>query len=224
MGRLVEAKIQRPDPGPAGGVCHAGHHHFRPPVLGEVGGGVGLPVQRSNLRADGLTGTGVRSASPDARILGGAITGGTTGIDVAAATSISGTSIRLTDHGIRAQSTGLVHADDVDVNAVSVGIDTGEASPFLLTRSHVHALEAVRGTLTAEGTNDLSLPPLNLLGAIGIPLVLLAVTLQAVAALRGRRFGGDARRTPPALPAAAAQASPATAPVRGAPDASASAA
>ena len=92
-----------------------------------------------------------------------------------------------------------MHADDVDVDAVSVGIDTGEQSPVLLTRSHVHALEAVRGdALTAEGTNDLSLPPLNLLGAIGIPLVLLAVALQVIAALRGRRFGGDARRTPPA--------------------------
>ena len=125
-----------------------------------------------DLRADGLTGTGVRSASPDARILGGAITGGTTGIDLTAATSISGTSISLTDQGIRAESTGLVHADDVDVDAVSVGIDTGDAGPFLLTRSQVHALEAVRGTLTAEGTNDLSLPPLNLLGAIGIPLIL----------------------------------------------------
>jgi len=181
-------------------------------------------VVLQDLRADGVSGTAIRSASPDARILGGTITGGSTGIEVAAPTSISGTAIRLTDHGIRAQSPGLVHADAVDVDAVSVGIDTGEASPFLLTRSHVHALEAVRGTLTAEGTNDLSLPPLNLLGAIGIPLVLLAVTLQAVAALHGRRFGGDARRTPPALPAAAAQASPATAPVRGAPDASASAA
>jgi hypothetical protein len=177
-----------------------------------------------DLRAEGLTGTAIRSASPDARILGGNIAGGSTGIDVAAPTSISGTAISLTEQGIRAQSTGLVHADAIDVDAVSVGIDTGETSPFLLTRSRVHALEAVRGTLTAEGTNDLSLPPLNLLGAIGIPLVLLAVTLQAVAALRGRRFGGDARRTPPALPASATEADPVTAPVRGAPDASASAA
>ena len=63
----------------------------------------------------------------------------------------------------------------------------------------MHALEAVRGTLTAEGTNDLSLPPLNLLGAIGIPLILLAVSLQVIAALRGRRFGGDTRRIPPGL-------------------------
>jgi hypothetical protein len=67
-----------------------------------------------------------------------------------------------------------VRADDVDVDAMSVGIDTGAASPFLLTRSQVHALEAIRGTVKAEGTNDLSLPPLNLLGVIGIPLILLA--------------------------------------------------
>jgi Right handed beta helix region len=175
------------------------------------------------LRADGLTGTGVRSASPDARILGGAITGGATGIDVAAATSISGTSIRLTDQGIRAASTGLVHADDVVVDAVSVGIDTGDA-PVLLTRSQVHALEAVRGTLTAEGTNDLSLPPLNLLGAVGIPLVLLAVSLQVIAALRGRRFGGDTRRIPPALPGASGPAAEARRPSPALPDAPAHAA
>ncbi len=177
-----------------------------------------------DLRADGLTGTGVRSASPDARILGGAITGGTTGIDLAAATSISGTSIRLTDQGIRAESTGLVHADDVDVDAVSVGIDTGVASPFLLTRSQVHALEAIRGTVNAEGTNDLSLPPLNLLGAIGIPLVLLAVSLQVIAALRGRRFGGDIRRVPPALPGASAATADARRPSPALPDAPAHAA
>ena len=120
--------------------------------------------------------------------------------------SISGTSISLIDQGIRAQSTGLVHVDDVDVDAVDVGIDTGGTSPVLLTRSRVHALEAVRGTLTAEGTNDLSLPPLNLLGAVGIPLILLAVVLQAVAAARGRRYGGDTRRKPPGPPAAGAPA------------------
>jgi len=98
------------------------------------------------------------------------------------------------------ESTGLVHADNVDVNAVSVGIDTGGTSPVLLTRSQVHAFEAIRGTVDAEGANDLSLPPLNLLGAIGIPLIVIAVGLQGLAALRGRRYGGDLRRKPPILP------------------------
>ena len=171
-------------------------------------------VVLQDLRADALSGTAVRSASPDARIVGGTIAGGSTGIDVAAPTSISGTSISLTEQGIRAQSPGLVHVDGVDVNAVDVGIDTGGTSPVLLTRSRVHALEAVRGTVTAEGANDLSLPPLNLLGAIGIPLVALAVALQAVAALRGRRFGGDKRRKPPTPPAAPTTAGPPTMPAR----------
>jgi hypothetical protein len=156
-----------------------------------------------DLRADGVSDDAVRSSSPDARIVGGRIAGGATGIAVDAATTISGTSIALVDEGIRTYSPVLVHADDVDVNAASVGINTAAGSPFLLTGSRVHALEAVRGTLDAQGTNDLSLPPLNLLAAIGVPLVLLAVVLQGVAALRGRRFGGDARRTPPTLGSAA---------------------
>jgi hypothetical protein len=154
-------------------------------------------VVLQDLTVDGVADDAVRSSSPDARIVGGRIRGGTTGIVVDAPATISGTSIGLVDEGLRTQSPGLVHADDVDVDAASVGINAEVGSPVLLTGSRVHALEAVRGTLTEQGTNDLSLPPLNLLGAIGIPVVLLALALQAVAAMRGRRFGGDARRKPP---------------------------
>jgi hypothetical protein len=60
--------------------------------------------------------------------------------------------------------------------------------------------------VTTQETNDLSLPPLNLLGAIGIPLIVIAVALQAVAALRGRRYGGDIRRKPPVFPRPALRA------------------
>lgn len=169
---------------------------------GVVAGPGTARVVLQDLKADGVADDGVRSSSPDAQILGGRIAGGTTGIDVDAPTTISGTSIGLVDQGIRTYSPGLVHADDIEVDAVSVGINTAAGSPFLLTGSRVHALEAVRGTVVQEGRNDLSLPPLNALGAIGIPLILLALGLQAVAALRGRRFGGDARRTPPVLGAA----------------------
>jgi hypothetical protein len=160
-------------------------------------GTAGLVLQ--DLQADGVSNNAVRSSSPDARILGGRIRGGTTGIDLDAATTISGMQIGLVDEGIHTYSPGLVHADGIEVDAASVGINTAAGSPFLLTRSRVHALESVRGTLDAQGVNDLSLPPLNLLAAIGVPLVLLAVLLQVVAVIRGRRFGGDTRRPPPAL-------------------------
>ena len=153
-----------------------------------------------DLRVDGVARSAVRSSSPDARLVGGRIAGGSTGVAVTAPTTISGTSIGRVDEGIRTSAQGVVRADDVEVSAVSVGINSGAGSPVLLTGSRVHALEAVRGAVDAQGRNDLSLPPLNLLGAIGIPLVLLAVVLQAVAVLRGRRHGGDVRRTPPVLP------------------------
>jgi hypothetical protein len=146
----------------------------------------------------------VRSFSPDARILGGTISGATTGLNLAAPTVVSGTTVVLVDTGIRSRSPGLVEADDVHVDAVDVGIDAGQGNPFAVSGSTVHALESVRGTVTERGANDLSLPPLNLLGAIGIPLVLLAVVLQQVHLVRRRRSGEPFRPTwtPPSHPAA----------------------
>jgi hypothetical protein len=61
----------------------------------------------------------------------------------------------------------------------------------------VHALEALRGPIQQHGTNDLSLPPLNLLSAIGVPLILLAVVLEQVHTSRQRRAGVRRRRVPP---------------------------
>jgi hypothetical protein len=49
--------------------------------------------------------------------------------------------------------------------------------------------------------NDLSLPPLNLLGAIGVPLIILALILEGLHSLRQRRYGGLNRHLPPTLPA-----------------------
>ena len=70
-----------------------------------------------------------------------------------------------------------------------------------LRNSAVHALEAVRGTLALGGINDLSLPPLNLLGAIGLPLIALAIVLELLHLLRQRRFGPHRRTLPPAIAA-----------------------
>ena len=166
-------------------------------------------VVLQNLTTDGVENDAVRSFSPNARILGGTITGATTGITVGAAATISGTSITLVNDGIRARSGGLVQADGVEVHAIAVGINAEAGTPFLLTGSRVHALEAVRGQLTQAGVNDLSLPPLNLLGAIGAPFILLALVLELVHVARQHRSGGDARRRlPPTLPATSASTGP----------------
>ncbi|OZM83447.1 right-handed parallel beta-helix repeat-containing protein [Pseudonocardia sp. MH-G8] len=145
----------------------------------------------------------IRSGSVGAEIIGGRITGGATGIDVAASTSISGITISGADEGIHSRAPELVRADDVTIDALELGIESAPGSPFLLTDSSVHALEALRGQIAQRGDNDLSLPPLNLLGAIGVPLILLAVVLEQVHHTRQRRVGIHGRRLPPGVPVGA---------------------
>jgi hypothetical protein len=82
-----------------------------------------------------------------------------------------------------------------------VGVNVASGTPVMLTNSRVHALQAVRGTLNPDGKgNDLSLPPMNLLGAIGVPLIILALILEATHSMRQRRYGGVRRYLPPTLP------------------------
>jgi parallel beta helix pectate lyase-like protein len=154
-----------------------------------------------DLVADGVENDAVRNFSPGAQIIGGRVTGGLTGIDAEAATTISGTSVGLSNEGIRARTNEPVAIDNVTVDAVTVGVNIATGTPVALTNSRVHALEAVRGSFPAGVGNDLSLPPLNLLGAIGVPLIILALVLEGLHSLRQRRYGGLNRHLPPTLPA-----------------------
>ena len=171
-------------------------------------GVVATPGTRSvvlnDLSAVGVENDAVRTFSPDTRIVGGRIVGATCGVTAGAATTISRVSMSLVNDGIRARSDGLVRAEGVDIDAVAVGIDAAVDSPVVVADSRVRAFEAVRGEFTEQGTNELSLPPLNLLGAIGVPLVLLALVLELVHVARQRRTVGRRRRwTPPAVSAEA---------------------
>ncbi|HEY0814462.1 MAG TPA: right-handed parallel beta-helix repeat-containing protein [Pseudonocardia sp.] len=140
-----------------------------------------------DLSAAAVTNTAVRALSPGEQISGGRIDGSNTGIDVQAPTTLTGVTIDGADTGIRARTTSDVSASQLDVVAVSVGINIADGTPVVLSGSRVQALESVRGNVSERGVNDLSLPPLSVLGAIGVPLVLLAIVLEMVAAIRQRR-------------------------------------
>ena len=159
------------------------------------GGTSGVVV--NDLSTDGVGQHAVRSLSPGLQITGGQIRGGTTGMDLQAAATVTGIQIGLTSTGIRARATDPIMLDDVRVDAVSVGVDAQPGSAVTLRNSAVHALEAVRGTVTLLGVNDLSLPPLNLLGAIGLPLIVLAILLELLHLLRQRAVGAPALALPP---------------------------
>ena len=176
-------------------------------VTGGSDGVVALPATKDvvlrNLAADGVDHAAIRTFSPDLQIIDGRISGSTTGIDAGAATTIAGTTIDEVDQGIRARSADLVDVDNVDISALSVGINVAPGSPVRLAGSHVDALEAVRGSSARTAINELSLPPLNLLGAIGVPLILLALVLEQVQVVRQRGIGPSRRRSPPELTVAA---------------------
>ncbi len=153
-----------------------------------------------NLVTDGVSRTALRTFSPGLQVLDSRITGSSTGIDAGAATTIANTTIDDADEGIRSRSSELVDVDGATVSALSVGINAAPGSPVQLAGSHIDALEALRGAVDQDGVNDLSLPPLNVLGAVGVPLILLALVLEQVQAFRQRGLGHRGRRMPPALP------------------------
>ena len=161
------------------------------------GGTSGVVVK--GLSADGVGDTAVRSLSPGMQVTGGTIRGGSTGMDLQAGTTVTGIQIGLTSTGIRARATDPITIDSSSVDAVSVGVDAQPGSVATLRNSSVHAVDAVRGTLKLVGVNDLSLPPLNILGAIGLPLIGLAVVLELLHLLRQRGFGPTRRSLPPAV-------------------------
>lgn len=140
-----------------------------------------------NLAADSVSTTAIRALSPGEQIVGGRIDGSSTGIDVQAATTLSGITILGTGTGVRARTPMSIRAAQVDVTAVSVGINIADGTPFVLADSRVHAIQSIRGTAAEQGINDLSLPALSVLGVIGVPLILLAVVLEVFAVLRQRR-------------------------------------
>jgi len=162
-------------------------------------------VVMSGLTIEHVAGDGVRTFTPNGRITDTHITGGTTGVDASAATTITNTEILGAEEGIHSRSPEQVYASQLLIDTVELGIEAAPGSPFVLVDSRVHALESIRGEIDQRGVNDLSLPPLNLLGAIGVPLILLAVILEEVHTVRQRRMGGAAssRRRPP-LPMGAA--------------------
>jgi hypothetical protein len=151
------------------------------------GGTTGVVVK--DLSADSVGNSAVRNLSPGMQITGAQIRGGITGMDLQAGTTVTAVQIGLTTTGIRVRTTDPVLIDHATVDAVSVGLGVAPAAAVTLRNSSAHALEAVRGTVALDATDELSLPP----------LILLAIVLELLHLLRQRRFGPTRRALPPAV-------------------------
>ena len=151
-------------------------------ILGGVDGlvtSVGAPaVMIKDLSADGVSNDAIRNLAPGMLIDGGRIRGGHTGMDLRAATRVTGIQVDLAATGVSVAAGVPVMLGDVRIDAEAVGIAAEPGSAVQLDNSRVHGLEAIRGDVQQHGPNDLSLPPVSVLGAIGLPLILVAILLE----------------------------------------------
>ncbi|TWF76027.1 parallel beta helix pectate lyase-like protein [Pseudonocardia hierapolitana] len=160
-------------------------------------------VTITDLTANNVEDGAIRLGTPHAVVSGGTINGGATGIQVTGPATITAVAINGPSAGMRVRSSEMVRAENVAIEATDLGLDVSPGSQMVLANSSVHALEAVRGVFTPEGANNISLPPLNLLAAMGVPLILLAIVLEQVHSFRQRKVGGNKKRLPPAIPVGA---------------------
>ena len=93
----------------------------------------------------------MRTFSPDARITGARITGGTTGIDVAAGATITDTTITGAAGGDPLPLPRPVYASGSPSTRWTWASTARTGSPFMLVNSSVHALESVRGQVDHAG-------------------------------------------------------------------------
>jgi hypothetical protein len=131
-----------------------------------------------NLSADGVSNDAVRNLAPGMLIVGGRIRGGHTGMDLRAATRVTGTQVDLAATGISVGSGVPVVLGGVRIDAEAVGIAAEPGSSVTLGNSWVHGLQPIRGNVEQRGPNDLSLPTVSGLSAIGLPLILVSILLE----------------------------------------------
>jgi hypothetical protein len=131
-----------------------------------------------NLSVDGVSNDAVRNLAPGMLIIGGRIRGGHTGMDLRAATRVTGTQVDFAATGVSVGAGVPVMLSGVRIDAAAVGIAAEPGSSVTLSNSWVHGLQAIRGDVEQRGPNDLSLPPVSVLGAIGLPLILVAILLE----------------------------------------------
>jgi len=157
-----------------------------------------------DLWAEGVGNDAVRTFSAGTSIERARIVGAGAGIVTQSSATITDTAMAEVEVGIRARGATPVVVHRTVVDALDIGIDSGPGNRVEVVDSRVHALEAIRGVVDLVSGNDVSLPPLNLIAAVGLPLVGLAILLELVHALRQRRFTRPVRRRRPPVAMAGA--------------------
>jgi hypothetical protein len=159
-----------------------------------TGGHTGVRVSRGatvvaldQISTNGVSGTGITTASPGIKISNARVTGGATGINARAAAAITGSTVTGVNEAIHSGPAVQVTGKQVDLLANSTGVKVDPDGAFLLTDSRVRAHVALRGQVNLFGTNTISPPPFNWIGAFGVLFIALAFLLELAHFTRQRR-------------------------------------
>jgi Right handed beta helix region len=158
------------------------------------GGHTGIRVGRgasvvalNQVSTDGVSGTGISTAAPGTKISNARVTGGTTGINARAAADITTASVTGVNEAIHSGPAVQVTGKQVDLLAAATGVKVDPNGVFLMTDSRVRAHLALRGQVDLFGTNTISPPPFNWVGAFGVLFIALAFLLELAHFIRQRR-------------------------------------
>ncbi|HEX4247688.1 MAG TPA: right-handed parallel beta-helix repeat-containing protein [Pseudonocardia sp.] len=159
-----------------------------------TGGHTGIRISRGatvvaldQVSTNGVGGTGISTASAGLKISNAHITGGTTGINARAAAAITGSTVSGVNEAVHSGPAVQVTGKQLDLLATSTGVKVDPDGAFLLTDSRVRANVALRGQVNLFGTNTISPPPFNWIGAFGVLFIALAFLLELAHFIRQRR-------------------------------------
>ncbi|MER7397219.1 right-handed parallel beta-helix repeat-containing protein [Streptomyces sp. NPDC000151] len=145
-------------------------------------------ITLSDVRVSEASRKGLASSSPGLRVTGGALSGGTTAVDLGAAARLEDVTIGSSHRGMHLAQHVRASGKSVDVLAERQGIDADAGSMLDLTDSRVRAPVALDGDgeVARHGKTEITLPPFPWLGFAALVALALAVVLQTLHHVRHR--------------------------------------
>ncbi|WP_030256021.1 right-handed parallel beta-helix repeat-containing protein [Streptomyces violens] len=145
-------------------------------------------ITLNGVRVSEASRKGLASSSPGLKVTGGALSGGTTAVDLGAAARLENVSIGSSHRGMHLAEGVRASGKSLDVLAERQGIDADARSLLDLTDSRVRAPVALDGDgeVKRHGKTEVSLPPFPWLGFAALVALALAVVLQTLHHVRHR--------------------------------------
>ncbi|POX36339.1 hypothetical protein C3486_34130 [Streptomyces sp. Ru73] len=145
-------------------------------------------ITLTDVRVSEASRKGLASSSPGLRVTGGALSGGTTAVDLGAAARLEDVAVGSSHRGMHLAHDVRASGTSLDVLAERQGVVADAGSRLDLTDSRVRAPVALDGDgeVKRHGKTEITMPPFPWLGFAALVALALAVVLQTLHHVRHR--------------------------------------